>query len=371
MDYIKTVKKLKIKLDKESLSLLEIIQLLNTKKSLDEIEKLHLYLIKEVNNINNNELSVRNEELCKTNINASKCLLESEDIKIGGKIYFLNDDSSINYIFGDIHSDSITLTAFLVHIDFINKIQQGENLRLLFLGDYVDRGKGAFKTLELLLILKYLFPQNVFLLRGNHDGGMLINEHEYKLCVGRNHNTTDEDYFVATLFNMLKEKNKKTKLLAEYLKFFNNLCHIALLKNGSETILCVHGGIARPTDDKFDHLNTISDLYNENIIDNLNGSVVHNMLWSDPAEDISLYRDTRRFFFYEKQFDCFLEKFKINKIIRGHQAFEEGYKEFFGGRLISIFSSGKFNEYNTESAYNDILPCILKLQNGTIEVIRL
>lgn len=354
-------------------SLDDIVRFINIKKGFEDIALIHSFLIVNLICLHKGEESLKNNKLFSSTCNVKKSLNSIEDKKRSNGIYTFNNDNSCYYIFGDIHSDSISIIKFLEKINFVDRTLNNEDVRLIFLGDYIDRGHASFKTIELVLLLKYIFPTNIFLIRGNHDGGTLLSEDEYKLCVGRNDGTTDDDYFTALTFNKLKEMNMPLTLLENYHKFFNSLCTMAFIKNGDDAVMCVHGGIPRPQNVKYDFIKKLNDLCDENIFDSIGRTIVHNTLWSDPCESLDIVRpEGGRFYFYEHEFNEFLKKFSVSKIIRGHEAFHEGYKEFFQGRLISIFSSGHIpNLENKETAYKEIEPCILKLNNGMYDIVRL
>lgn len=375
MVHINNIEDIKNNLSPNSITL--ISDFININKNIADIESLHLYLLSNVLEIINKECDSLNSTLCNSTINIKEIIEKANHSHTGASMYFFNKDIPY-YIVGDIHSDTKSIIRLLNKINFMNRVLNNEEFNLVFLGDYVDRGACHIKTIELILILKYLFPKNIFLLRGNHDGGELLDDSTYKLCVGRNLNTTDNDYFVAYIYNMLKENNKSFTLLKGYLDFFDNLPTKAFILSGNEILLCTHGGIPRPIENNFNYLNVLSDLTNYELIDDIGRTIVHNMLWSDPSEEtIEDLVQKGRFKFGLNHFNDFINKVGITKLIRGHQAFEEGYKEFFNGALISIFSSGVlYDEWtsinvNDETAYNDISPLIISFKSGIKEIIKL
>ena len=77
-------------------------------------------------------------------------------------------------IFGDIHGQFSDMLHMLKEMNEKNKADQGtliisKNSRYLFLGDYVNRGKQSVEVICLLLAMKVRFPNQIVLLRGNHE----------------------------------------------------------------------------------------------------------------------------------------------------------------------------------------------------------
>ena len=84
-------------------------------------------------------------------------LKEPNLIKIEGKVT----------IVGDVHGQFYDLCAMLRKVDQIGEANPDN--KLLFLGDYVDRGPYGPEVTLYLLTLKIRYPDQVILLRGNHE----------------------------------------------------------------------------------------------------------------------------------------------------------------------------------------------------------
>uniref|UniRef100_A0A2P2MFE3 Serine/threonine-protein phosphatase n=1 Tax=Rhizophora mucronata TaxID=61149 RepID=A0A2P2MFE3_RHIMU len=163
----------------------------------------------------------------------------------------------------------------------------------LFLGDYVDRGKQSLETICLLLAYKIKYPENFFLLRGNHECA----------SVNRIYGFYDE---CKRRFNV--------RLWKIFTDCFNCLPVAALI---DEKILCMHGGLS-------------PDLHNLNQIRNIQrptdvseSGLLCDLLWSDPSRDIQGWalNDDRgvSYIFGADKVVEFLQKHDIDLICRAHQ----------------------------------------------------
>jgi len=201
------------------------------------------------------------------------------------------DPESIMLI-GDIHGN-------LDALEFV--MQKREKLgckKILFLGDYVDRGMQGTEVLTKLFRVKLEDPENVFLLRGNHE-------------------TIDMNFF----YGFFEEIGFDRDFLLEISRTYDRLPVAAVISGHT---FCVHGGI--------DGTGNISSITKE-------GAFPY--LWNDPSERPGLSISSRGSTVREFGPDIvegFLDTNGLKRIVRGHTAIMTGYKWWFDGKLLSLFS---------------------------------
>ena len=103
-------------------------------------------------------------------VSKSLCLKNTEitAICLAARDVFLNQPTLVELsppvkIVGDVHGQYSDLIRLFEMCGF------PPAANYLFLGDYVDRGKQSLETILLLLCYKIKYPENFFLLRGNHE----------------------------------------------------------------------------------------------------------------------------------------------------------------------------------------------------------
>ena len=146
------------------------------------------------------------EETAKKIITSAKLLLHNEP-----NLLYVKPPVTI---VGDIHGQYYDLLTAINHGGV-----PGET-KYLFLGDYVDRGHFSMEVLLYLYSLKILYPDSIFLLRGNHECRHLT------------------EYFTFKKECLIKYSQN---IYNECTSSFDALSLAAIVNN---QFLCVHGGIS-------------------------------------------------------------------------------------------------------------------------------
>ncbi|PWA87463.1 serine/threonine-protein phosphatase PP1 [Artemisia annua] len=208
----------------------------------------------------------------------------------------------------------------------------------LFLGDYVDRGKQSLETICLLLAYKIKYPNNFFLLRGNHE------------CASINR-----------IYGFYDECKRRytVKLWKSFSDCFNCLPVAALI---DEKILCMHGGLSPDLKD----LDQIRNLKRPTDIPD--SGLLCDLLWSDPCVDVKGWGMNDRgvsFTFGADVVTEFLEKQDLDLVCRAHQVVEDGYEFFADRQLVTVFSApnycGEFDNAGAMMSVDDTLMCSFQI----------
>lgn len=269
----------------------------------------------------------------------SVCLKNSEIALIcsAAREIFLSQPSLLELsapvkIVGDVHGQYIDL------IRIFSKCGFPPASNYLFLGDYVDRGKQSLETILLLLCYKIKFPENFFLLRGNHECAQITRQYGFYDECKRRTNLKTWKLFVDT---------------------FNTLPIAAIV---ASKIFCVHGGLS-PVLNSMDEIRNI-----RRPTDVPDFGLLNDLLWSDPADSPNQWEDNERgvsYCFNKVAINNFLNKFQFDLVVRAHMVVEDGY-EFFNDRsLVTVFSApnycGEFDNWGAVMGVSEELLCAFEL----------
>ena len=208
----------------------------------------------------------------------------------------------------------------------------------LFLGDYVDRADMGIETITLLLGLKTLYPENVWLLRGNHECS----------SINRIYGFYDEC-----------KRRYSIKLWKTFGDCFNTMPVAALVE---QRILCMHGGLSPSllSLDQIRELPRPCEVPDQGLMCDL--------LWSDPEPTIRGWDISERgvsYVFGNDIIEGFLEKYDLSLICRAHQVVEDGYEFIAGRRLVTVFSApnycGEFDNAGGMMVVDEKLCCSFKI----------
>jgi serine/threonine-protein phosphatase PP1 catalytic subunit len=208
----------------------------------------------------------------------------------------------------------------------------------LFLGDYVDRGKQSLETICLLLAYKIKYPENFFLLRGNHECA----------SINRIYGFYDEC-----------KRRYSIKLWKTFTDCFNCLPVAAVV---DEKILCMHGGLS-PDLQQLSQIQRImrpTDVPDQGLLCDL--------LWSDPDKDVQGWGENDRGVSYTFGADVvakFLDKHDLDLVCRAHQVVEDGYEFFAKRQLVTVFSApnycGEFDNAGAMMSVDESLMCSFQI----------
>ena len=220
-------------------------------------------------------------------------------------------------IVGDLHGNLIDLIRILLNAG------PPPNRKFLFLGDYVDRGEYSVEVVIFLLSLMIQYPNDVFLLRGNHE----------LIAVNSNYGFKQQ---VLALYG-------NCGLFEGFNEVFDNLPIAAIV---NQKTLCLHGGFSP-------NLQKLSQLEELDRAANPPCDVVDDILWSDPDPSIENITKSSRghgYLFGAVFANFFLINNNLERLVRAHEYVQEGFKFEMNSKVITIFSSGNYQYQGSNHA---------------------
>ncbi len=285
-------------------------------------------------------LSIQSSSFIET-VDKAKSLLRNENGQIGN-LTIVNRLVKLEplgeaLVIGDLHGNFESLIIILQSSRFVEKMEKTKEATLIFLGDYGDRGDKSTEIYYAILKLKLAFPEQVVLLRGNHEAPKDLLGYPHDLPV-QFQNRFGEDWKVIY---------EKTRALFAY------LYNAVFVK---DRYLIVHGGVSP-------QIRSLEDIAQAQ--ENRNEALLEDLLWSDPDENLQGISSSPRGagqLFGKEVTEEVLEKVNAKILIRGHESSDSGFKINHDGKVLTLFSRKGSPYFNRYGAYLQ-LPLSEKFEN--------
>ncbi|GAV03509.1 hypothetical protein RvY_13918 [Ramazzottius varieornatus] len=247
------------------------------------------------------------------------------------------------YVLGDVHGNYSDLMSFEKVLWRMGPVLTPASF--LFLGDYVDRGAFGVEVVSYLFAQKFLAPDRMLLLRGNHElRNVQKNFTFYEECKRKFGEATGERVWAAVN------------------DIFDYLPIAAVI---DEEIFCVHGGVPH-----YKLLNGSVEAINKipkPLRSEADSPLAWELMWNDPVgteritpeldrllqADHGFTPNNRRgtgHFFSSVALDLFLKANGLSYVIRAHEMKQAGFQIQQDGRLLTVFSSSGYCNNTNEAA---------------------
>ncbi len=232
------------------------------------------------------------------------------------------------HVIGDLHGDFGTLLDILSSEELLDRLEN-DNIKIIFLGDYVDRGDQQLEVLTAVLYLKSLHPEKIVALRGNHEAPPLLLPYPHDFSA------------------ILRSIYGTEKGILIYRLFFRLFQRLPVVARIPGKILFLHGGPPSTVLEacSFEEAFSVG-------VPSIDDNVLEEILWNDPIESNIAVQESPRgagYMFGKKITEKTLELSGTTYIVRAHEPSYYGYKINHGGKVITLFDA-KIPAYSILSA---------------------